>query len=201
VKVELHLHTTRYSACANASPHELMPRLIECGYRAVYITEHDEVWGDWELAELQAEFPAIRIFPGVEIALGENKSQHLLVLGTDDRDYLRLPTAEQIIALAREQHHLTILAHPFRWPPSPPEILLGELLPDAIEYRTCNTPPGADAQAAEIAQRLGLPTVNSGDVHSLDFVNRYWIETFEPLQEPDDIFSVVRSRAYRSCQA
>ena len=154
MKVELHLHTTRYSACANASPQELMPRLIECGYQAVYITEHDEVWGDWELADLRASFPEIRIFPGVEIALGDSKSQHLLVLGTNSRDYLRLPTAEQIIALAREQNHLTVLAHPFRWPPSPPVLLDGEFLPDAIEFRTCNTPPGADAQSAEIARRL-----------------------------------------------
>ena len=176
-----------------------MRRLIECGYGAVYITEHDEVWDDWELADLRAHFPEILIFPGVEIALGESLSHHLLVLGTSDRDYIRLPTASQIIALARQQHHLTVLAHPFRWPQCPPEILAGDVLPDAVEFRTGNTPPGADAQAAEAAQRLGLPTVNAGDVHGLDYVNHFWIETFEPLKEPDDIFSVVRSRAYRNC--
>jgi predicted metal-dependent phosphoesterase TrpH len=198
MKVELHLHTSRHSECATSTPHELMRRLIECGYGAVYITEHDQMWDEWELADLRAHYPEILIFPGVEIALGENRSQHLVVLGTADRDYLRIPTAGGIIAHAREQHHLTILAHPFRWPTSPPEILLGPVLPDAVEHRTCNTPPGADVQAAEAAQRLGLPTVNTGDVHALEMTNRFWIETFEPLVDPDDIFSVVRSRAYRN---
>jgi hypothetical protein len=198
MKVELHLHTSRHSACALATPHELMARLVECGYGAVYITEHDEMWGEWELDDLRASFPEIRIFPGVEIALGDNKGQHLLVLGTSDRDYLRLPTAGEIIALAREQHHLTVLAHPFRWPASPPDILGGAVLPDAIELSTCNHPPASAEQTVEAAQRLGLPTVNAGDVHSLDFVNRHWIDTFEPLEAPDDIFSVVRSRAYRN---
>ena len=93
-----------------------MRELIDCGYGAVFITEHDEVWGDWELADLQASFPKIRIFPGTEIALGPDKSQHLLVLGTNDRTYLQLPTAEEIINRARDEGHLTILAHPFRWP-------------------------------------------------------------------------------------
>jgi len=199
MKVELHLHTSRHSDCAVATPHELMRRLVECGYEAVYITEHDETWDDWEITDLQAHFPEIRIFPGVEIALGDDRSQHLLVLGTSDRDYLRLPTADEIIRLAREQNHLTVLAHPYRWPASPPEILSGPVLPDAVEFRTNNTPPGADAEAARAAVRLGLPTVNAGDVHSLEMVNRFWIETFEPLAAADDIISAIRSRAYRNC--
>jgi hypothetical protein len=199
MKVELHLHTSRYSACAAATPHELMRRLIECGYGAVYITEHDEVWSDWELDDLRAHFPQVRIFPGVEIALGADKAQHLVVLGTNNRDYLRLPTAGEIIQVAHEQNHLTVLAHPYRWPTSPPEILSGPVLPDAVEFRTGNTPEGADVKAQEAATRLGLPTVNAGDVHTLDMVNRFWIETFEPLAQADDILGVVRSRAYRSC--
>ena len=199
MKVELHVHTSLHSACSLATPHEIMRRLIECGYGAAYITEHDEVWDEWELADLRAHYPEILIFPGVEIALGEDLSQHLLVLGTSDRDYLRLPSAGEIIAHARGEGHLTVLAHPFRWPQSPPVLLEGAVLPDAVEFRTCNTPPGADEQAARAAERLGLPAVNAGDVHALEFINRFWIETFEPLERPDDIFSVVRSRAYRNC--
>ena len=123
MKVELHLHTTQYSACATDRPQDVMRELIDAGYGAVYLTEHDEVWSHWELAELQMSFPDIRIFPGMEIALGRDKSQHLLVLGTADRTYLQLPTAEDIILRARTEGHLTVLAHPFPAQGEDPAIL------------------------------------------------------------------------------
>jgi len=85
MKVELHLHTSRYSGCATATPFELMEALIGYGYDAVFVTEHDTVWPDWELRQLQEEFQDIRILPGVELTLGPDQTQHLLVLGTQDR--------------------------------------------------------------------------------------------------------------------
>ena len=41
MKVELHLHTSRYSLCAVDSPAQMMLRYIDAGYQAVYITEHE----------------------------------------------------------------------------------------------------------------------------------------------------------------
>lgn len=199
MKVELHLHTSRHSACAIAGPEEIVCRLIARGYEAAYLTEHDEVWDEWELAALQAAFPEIRLFPGMEISLGRDKFQHLLVLGAGDRAYLGMPHAGEIIERARDRGHLTVLAHPFRWPESPPEMLLGPLYPDAIELNTCNHPPSCAERVRGVAERLGLAPVNAGDVHAPDFVNRYWIETFEPLRQAGDIFPAVRSRAYRNC--
>ena len=79
MKVELHLHTSRYSGCATATPAELMRKLIETGYQAVYITEHDAVWREEEIARLQEDFPAIRIFPGVELSLGTAAARYLPV--------------------------------------------------------------------------------------------------------------------------
>jgi len=198
MKVELHLHTSRHSPCAIAAPHELMRRLIECGYGAVYLTEHDEVWDEWELADLRANFPQIRIFGGVEISLGDDGMQHLLVLGTTDRDYLRIPTPEEVILHAREQGCLTVLAHPYRWPTSPPHLLAGGVLPDAIELHTNNHSPACADLSAESAARLGLPAVNAGDVHFEGMINRHWIDTFEPLEAPGDILAAVRTRAYHN---
>ena len=82
-----------------------MARLIEAGYDAVYLTEHDAVWDVAELAELQGQFPAIRIFPGVEVGtmpLTGQRVQHLLVLGTHDAGYIDLAEQPaQIVARAR----------------------------------------------------------------------------------------------------
>jgi len=197
MKVELHLHTCRYSGCARATPTELMGKLISAGYEAVFITEHDAIWRDWELDHLQSEFPDIRIFPGMELSLGNDVMplQHLLVLGANDPEYLLMGDLAEILDKARAAGHLTVLAHPARWPGGA-QMLEEGLLPDALEYYTgSHTPPQA-AQAAEIAARLRLPLVNSGDVHALDFIDRFWIETDRPLEKRGDIRSIVLSGAY-----
>jgi len=195
MKVELHLHTSRYSFCADATPFDLMAALIEAGYEAVYITEHDAVWAEWEIDDLRKRFPAIRIFSGVEITISDDPMEHLLVLGTTDPDYLMLDGAEEILAKARDEGHLTILAHPFRWPGADGMLQEG-LLPDAIEYLTCNQGHRHAHKALDVAAKLDLPLVNGGDVHALDFIDRYWIETASPLHQADGIREIVRGGAY-----
>lgn len=201
MKIELHLHTSRYSPCARATPQEAMARLIQAGYDAVYLTEHDAVWGQAELDELGAQFPAIRIFPGVEVGtmpLTGERVQHVLVLGTHDPSYIAL--AEQpaeIVARARAEGCLTVLAHPFRWPGSA-QMLTEGVLPDALEAHTGNHDPYEAAQALRAAQRLGIPAVNAGDVHALDFIDKYWIETDQPLTDAKDIRRIVTAGLYRN---
>lgn len=201
VKIELHLHTSRYSPCARATPQEAMARLIQAGYHAVYLTEHDAVWDQEELAELQGQFPALRIFPGVEVGtmpLTGERVQHMLVLGTHDATYIAL--AEQpaeIVARARAEGCLTVLAHPFRWPGSA-QMLTEGVLPDALEVHTGNQDHYEAGQALRAAERLGIPTVNAGDVHALDFIDKYWIETDELLADAKDIRRIVTAGLYRN---
>src|SRR5512133_3603561 len=116
MKVELHLHTSRYSGCAGNTPAEMMEALIAAGYSAVFITEHSVVWPQREIDELQKAFPQIRIFGGVELSFGTDSAQHLLILGTSDMNYLTCKTPADAISRARAEGNLAILAHPFRWP-------------------------------------------------------------------------------------
>jgi predicted metal-dependent phosphoesterase TrpH len=201
LKIELHVHTSRYSPCARAAPQEVMARLIETGYDAVYLTEHDAVWGAQELAELQGRFPAIRIFPGVEVGtmpLTGQRLQHLLVLGTHDATYIDLAERPaEIIARARAEGCLAILAHPFRWPEAA-QMLTEGIVPDALEAYTVNHGEAGARQALAAAEKLGIPAVNAGDVHALDFIDRYWIETDEPLVEAKDIRRIVTAGLYRN---
>jgi len=197
MKVELHLHTSLYSDCAVASPRELMEALIGAGYGAVYITEHHSVWHDRELAALREEFPKIRIFPGVELNLCFDPLQHLTILGTNDREYLSIFNPGKILAKARAEGHLTVLAHPCRWVGAA-QILADGLLPDAIEHRTCNQEFSQSADAAALAEKHGLPMVNAGDVHSVHMVGQCWIETARPLVEAGDIRPIVLAGEYEN---
>ena len=193
MKVELHLHTSLYSACAVNTPERMVRRLIETGYGAVYITEHDAVWRDSELWALQRKFPEIRIFPGVELSLN---NQHLLVLGTSDADYVRILDPAEVIAKAQGDGHLTILAHPFRWKGGA-EMLWDGVLPDALEYRTCNQDSLMGGVALDTAEKFRLRVVNAGDVHELSFINRFYINTERDVACAGEIRQIVLDGAYK----
>ena len=199
MKVELHCHTTRYSPCARQSPEELMEQFARAGYDAVYITEHDAVWKADELEDLQRRFPRLRIYPGVELMVDGSLLQHLLVLGTCDPDYVEMRfNAQAVLAKARAEGHLTVLAHPFRWEGGA-DMLAGPALPDAIEYHTSNQDGTAAHRSLMESLRLRLAVVNTGDSHGSDFVNRFWIETRGEILRPDDIRTAVLEGAYRNC--
>ncbi len=202
MKVELHLHTSRYSACSDASPRELMSQCVYCGYQAVYITEHDAVWNAREIDELQSKFPQIKIFAGVELTICYRPLQHLVVLGTNDPQYVQIgDDMEAAVAKARREGHLSILAHPFRWE-SAETFLDPQNLPDALEYATCNQPLARHLREVRAAaEKFMLPTVNTGDVHALDFIDRYWIETHRPIETAGDIRQIVLEGAYRNVVA
>jgi hypothetical protein len=197
VKVELHCHTSRHSECATVAPEPLIAHLVEAGYDAVYLTEHDAVWPADELADLQDQFPEIRIFPGLELTISYPQLQHLLILGTSDPGYLELNCkGAAAIERARRRGHLTVLAHPYRWEGGA-EVLDGDVLPDAIEHRTCNQPDSLLGQeAARSAEALGLRLINAGDVHALHFVDRFWIETHRSIERAEDIRDIVLEGAY-----
>ena len=206
MKVELHLHTSRYSGCAVNTPQELMAQLVACGYEAVFVTEHDSFWPDEQLAELRSQFPQLRIFPGVELTIGDLWSmQHLLVLGTTDPEYAALasgigrrPDVAGILQKARDEGHLTVLAHPCRWEDGAAMIDAG-LLPDALEHHTCNQGGDQAAAALRLAGKVGLPVVNAGDVHSVEMVGRYWIETRAPIDDAGAVRRVVLAGEYENC--
>lgn len=201
MKIELHLHTSRYSACSIVSPKKILRHAAECGYEAVCLTEHDAVWSEAELRELRAEFPRLRIFPGVELTIQREPLGHLLVIGTSDEAYLCL--AEQggpaVLRRARQEDLLTVLAHPFRWEGAG-DLLDGEELPDAIEHRTCNHDAAAGRLSEIAAGSLALRPVNAGDVHSLAMVGRFWIQTHRPVADVHQLRRAVVEGRYENAR-
>lgn len=195
MKVELHSHTSVYSACAPASPRELFHSFVAHEYDVVYLTEHHRMWRQHELEEAQEFFPELKIFPGVELNLLMEPLTHLLVLGTMDTAYLKITEPADVLKKARDEGHLTVMAHPCRWEGG--TLLLDQgLRPDALEYKTCNQEFSQAVAAKEVADRLGLPVVNTGDVHTTDMVGRYWIETADPVEQPEDIRQIVLRGRY-----
>ena len=77
-------------------------------------------------------------------------------------------------------------------------MLESSLLPDAIEHLTGNHTPRDAGISAQTADNLGLPIVNSGDIHAADMMNRYWIETGGPVEDACDIRRIIIDGAYEN---
>ncbi len=195
MKVELHCHTSRYSACAVNTPEEVLAEAARLGYHAVFLTEHDALWPQADLNELEAAFPDLLIFGGVELSL--STGEHLLVLDTSDTEYLDLSSRPaEVLRKARLEGRPTILAHPCRWSGAD-EMLHAGMRPDAIEYRTGNQHGEAANDARKLAVKLSLPMVNAGDVHALEMMGQHWIETHSPVRNGGDLRRAIVQVNYR----
>jgi predicted metal-dependent phosphoesterase TrpH len=199
VKVELHCHTSRHSACSLFTPEELLTVMVATGYDAVYFTEHATVWAEDDIADLQAKFPTIRIFPGIELVTPTNPYEHLLVLGTSDPEYAVLADHAEwgkVLTKARTEGHLTVLAHPCRFDGGH-EMISRNLLPDALELWTCNQSQQVMIDNTRaLNATLSLPLVHAGDTHGPDMIDRFWIETHRPLDRADDIRDIILTGDY-----
>ncbi len=204
MKIELHCHTGRYSHTAPDDPNRMeiperiAQEMIAAGYDAMYITEHDVVWPDDELAQLQAEYEQIKIFPGVELNIGCKSMYHVVVLGTNDPQYTLMKNEGDVVEKAREEGHLTVLAHPWVYEEGAEKLWSGPF-PDAMEGLS-NKGAGniSDQQIAEAIKRWPVrPLVNTSDTHPLSHINRFWIETNRPLVEADDIREIVLTGDYK----
>jgi predicted metal-dependent phosphoesterase TrpH len=119
LKLDLHTHTGRYSSCARHSPRELCQTAIACGLDALAITEHHQQWTPAEIAELQARFPALKLYAGVELTCTDGHDY--VVLGLEPGHYAPnpMPYAQmQSLIEARRRAGgapFAFLAHAFRF--------------------------------------------------------------------------------------
>lgn len=194
MKVEIHSHTTTHSRCSRATPSELVAMAEACGYDALFITEHGKITSQDELAAVRRMSSSVKIFPGIEMSFPGD--QDVLILGAEDSVYESLETPDKVLAQACADGFLTVLAHPFRW---------SERLPgyartlDAIEVLTCNHPvPAQAARARDYAEANRMAGVYAADAHGLNFLNKFWIETEEPFETPQEFRRLIILGKYRN---
>jgi len=194
MKVDLHSHTDVYSPCSRIPPKELIAMAEASGYDAIFITDHGKVWTSHEFAALREFCERVRIFPGIEISL--SGGQDILVLGADNPLYESLKSPSEVLAQACADGYLTVLAHPFRWDDALPDYCT---LLDAAEVLTCNHPLSRQtAQAQTYAVEHNLAPVYASDAHGLNFLNKFWIETDEPFETPQELRRLILSGRYEN---
>jgi hypothetical protein len=107
LNIDLHTHTRRYSRCSVLSPDELCQSALACGLNALAITEHNYQWSPAEVAELQARYPALKLYAGVEISCADGRDY--VALGLEPGGY---PAGWYPVGMPYPQLRALLDAHP-----------------------------------------------------------------------------------------
>lgn len=176
VRVDLHVHTSRYSQCAELlDPFRIGEFASRAGLAGVVLTEHDMFWQEEEVDLLQAAVSPLRIYRGLEVTAA---GCHVLVIGIEEAAlFERRMLVEEVVAVAHEAGAIAVLAHPYR--DANPEALPLEHF-DAIEIGSTSFDRQEAKRSIRLARRLGKPMVASSDAHALSRIGWGWTE-FEAL--------------------
>ena len=115
MRIDCHLHTTRYSPCSHLSPYSACSLALEQGLQALVITEHHQQWHPGELREMREDFPGLAIYSGLEVSLAEGFDLVIITRNQGLEIPPGLPCAEVFASWIAAEEHFAFLAHAFRW--------------------------------------------------------------------------------------
>lgn len=197
---DLHVHTSRYSACSALPPEQLLAAAHARGLDGLVITEHDHVWAAAELDELleAAGRPPLLLFAACEIraALDDQSTGDLLVYGV-----AAPPESGQFIDDVCRQVHaqggIVIAPHPFAEGVGIGREAYSARI-DALElYNDRYRSPKAWSRAAEARAQLGIAGTAGSDAHALGAVGQCCTEFEAPIATLADLIGAIRNRQCR----
>ncbi len=173
MKIDHHIHTSRYSPDSAIHPEDLVRHASKIGLDGIVITEHDYQWKPDELAELAAQAPGLRVFSGAEISAREG---HFLVYGLPS--LAEAPSGillRDLLEVVRRHDAAIVAAHPFRWE-QPFDQLVAEHGPvfDALELVSNNIYPDTRRKTQALLNQYPIGATGSSDAHAIDVVGCYF---------------------------
>jgi len=118
MKMDLHIHTNRYSGCSNIDPVDALVKAAEVGLDAIALTEHGIRWSDDSIEELikKSGVKNLLVFPGQEVACYSATGSfqgEFLVYGYPD-SLGSNKSIEKLIPMVHSVDGVVIAAHPFK---------------------------------------------------------------------------------------
>lgn len=195
MKVDIHCRTERYTPSSRISPKELIQMAEAAGYDAVFIADRGKVWSARELAAMNEMCDRLHILPGIEIALSGGPD--ILVLGADNPVYESLASPSEVFAQACADGYLTVIMHPHAACELPGYCALA----DAVETLTSQNP---DPRHSGVLRAYGethrMAELYASKADGLNYLNHFWVETFETFSTPQDFRNIVLARRYENRQ-
>ena len=183
LRLDIHLHTSRYSGDSQLAPEKLIEKAVATGLDGVVITEHHHIWDPNELAELVEAGPA----PGFILLSGfeyTSSAGDILIYGLEpDRCKEFEPwklTPGEAVDKAHELGAACVAAHPTRLGLGFDEKIFNLPL-DGIEVASCNLTDNEQRLASKLAVDLGILAVAGSDAHELKNTGKYATEFSGPV--------------------
>lgn len=193
MKVDLHIHASERSGCANSTEEEQVQAAIKAGLDGMAFTDHGTLVPAARLQELREKYTPFRIFTGIELTTDH---EDILVIGLHDRA-LESGTWSypDLHAFVTKAGGYLIWAHPFRFNPMPLADV-EHFHPDAMEVRSWNTPPQVEDRIWETAEALGIPVLCNTDAHSSDKIGFYYNILQQPVTTDAELVSLLKARRF-----
>ena len=190
--IDMHVHTTRYSACSGLDPVELVRRAEELELSGIVITEHDHLWTQEEVEDLKKETETdLLIMRGQEVHCSIG---HLLVYGYyEELDYM---TVEGTVEKVHESDGIVLQAHPFRYGNTNRSLKKYRNMFsvfDAIEVFNGNQKPDENKFGLGMWKDLGIIGIGGSDAHSTDMVGRYITQFENEIRNEEDLISEIKA--------
>ncbi|PLY01968.1 MAG: hypothetical protein C0622_06200 [Desulfuromonas sp.] len=186
-RIDLHVHTNRYSPCAETLIPEFLGESAEkAGLDGVVITEHDAIWSEEEVRLLQESVgDKVKIYRGVEVSSADG---HFVVIGLQSLEGIRPGiSAVDLYEVVSAQNAVAILAHPQRSGRGGskfPETSGWHESVDAVEVASSMTYDENELRARTFAEQTGRSMVAGSDAHCLLRVGATYTEfDFLPVDE------------------
>ena len=195
VRIDLHVHTTRYSPCSRLNPETLISIAPDLPIQAVVITEHDIQWSAEEIewAERSAS-GSIRFFRGVEVSTDVG---HVLAYNLADHRRIGygMPL-EELTRIAHEDRAALVLAHPGRFGVGVPEPAIPPWTGiSAVEAMSNNIHEPMREEVRRAASLLGSQTVAGSDAHDEEIVGLYATEFPRMPADEAELAEMIRTGA------
>jgi predicted metal-dependent phosphoesterase TrpH len=183
MKIDIHVHSSYRSACAQATDEEQVQAAIAVGLDAIVFTDHHRFVPLPQLEELNRQFAPFRIFSGIEVTC---QGEDFLILGVRDtslegeRDQWQYPDLYRFV---RERGGFIALAHPFRYRKNIATDC-DRLPPDAVEICSANTPSAERPRIRALAETWQAHLLSNSDAHvTASLGTHYNILTETPADE------------------
>ena len=188
--VELHAHSSNRSRDSGVKVHDLAEQAKARGLDALCLTEHNTLWPQHEIDELNErhEFTLIR---GMELGTDVG---HVIVLGLD-RYHPELLEIEVLWRAVRDEGAVAVLAHPMRYRPGR-QASWYEMQEwfHGLEVINGDHSDTVNGHYHSIAAGLELSAVAGSDAHSLQAVGRVATAVPGPVNGVDDLVGFIASQ-------
>lgn len=194
MRIDFHLHTSRYSRCSAIPAEKLISQAIKAGLDGVVITEHHHVWPQREIDALKDASDAEHF---LLLAAFEYTSAcgDILIYGlTPNQAKSFVPgwPPREAIVRAKELGAACIAAHPTRAGMTFDESI-AEMPLDGVEVCSVNLAPHERRLAQRLSQAIDVAPTASSDAHRLSDVGAYATEFDGPVTSIGDFVDAVKS--------